>query len=389
MTPTPSPRRLLLSAGVAILCFAARVWAAPTLPLELRLETVVVPVRINGGPTLHCILDTGMPTGVFLMDPETAAACELKPVGQAQVRGAGAGTVPASIAMGAEVQVGSIRLSDQRVIALNERGPLAHLGVDGAIGTSLFSRYVVQFDFDQGHVAFLDPQHFEADAAGQPIPLTFVNTKPVMEAVWNRASGEAVNVQLMIDTGASAALVLNPPSHEQLVAPPDAIPAHLGAGVGGDVTGVLGRIHQLRVGTQTLNDLVVGFADTPADIGHGTIGMEALRRFLLTIDYPHQRLLLKPNASHRDPFEATLTGLAAKPNTAGEVLVHGVMRDSPAADAGLQVGDKIITIDDRPVDFPGFRQVIESLVQPGQVIQIGLERDHESVATQLTLRRLL
>ena len=42
---------------------------------------------------------------------------------------------------------------------------------------------------------------------------------------------------------------------------------------------------------------------------NGNVGYELLKRFSLVVDYPHQRLLLRPNQQFRDAFEHDMCGI--------------------------------------------------------------------------------
>ena len=147
------------------------------IPLKLILQTVIVPVRVNEREVVNCILDTGMPEGLFLMRPETGKQCKLSYVGPVNVSGAGPDAKTAKMAMGIELGVGDLEFKNERVIVLDEAGPLAHIGVDGAIGASIFNRYIVELDFDKKTLSLFSPDDFEVGRAGSIVALEIDNTK--------------------------------------------------------------------------------------------------------------------------------------------------------------------------------------------------------------------
>jgi C-terminal processing protease CtpA/Prc len=83
----------------------------------------------------------------------------------------------------------------------------------------------------------------------------------------------------------------------------------------------------------------------------GSIGGEILRRFEVIIDYPHQKLYLKPNRYLKDPIYYNRAGLeivAPMPDFP-YFLVGQIERGSPADLAGLKPQDQLVSINGAPV----------------------------------------
>lgn len=357
------------------------------LNLQQRLQTVVIPVNINKKQIANCILDTGMPQGLFLMRPSLAAKCEFNYLGNANVQGTGSGSMQASVAGDVSLQVETVEWTNQRAIVLTDPGLLAHLGVDGAIGNTVFSQFIVQFDFDNQKVSFFTPENFDASELGKAIPLDIRNTKPYLKAMaaWD---GKQVPVELLLDTGANQGLSINPSPNNSFQPPRPVISTHVGSGVGGDVMGSIGRIDSLQLGAFKLKEVTASFPEQ-GDSEGGTLGMEILNRFLVTIDYPNQRLFLEPNESFEKPFEFTMSGLSIKPDENGRPRVHSILDPSPAKEAGLEIGDTILSVDDRELTFAEFTQRNSEFRTPGRVIKIVYERKGRQHTVKLKLRRLL
>ena len=164
-------RELLALAAIAA---AAQAWAQPatrnTPVLQISVDTiarmVIVPVRIDDSRVLRCVLDTGMPEGVFLFDPAVGDELGLAYVATAAVKGSGPARRTASIALGSTLRLGDIELANERVIVLDKPSKLAGMGADGAIGASVFKRYVVEMDFESSSVSLYDPESFDAAESG-------------------------------------------------------------------------------------------------------------------------------------------------------------------------------------------------------------------------------
>lgn len=68
------------------------------------------------------------------------------------------------------------------------------------------------------------------------------------------------------------------------------------------------------------------------------------------------------------------------------VLVGGTTPDSPAEQAGIREGDRLMTWNDQPV--PDIRSWMRFLAagKPGDVVNVGVQRDGKIVPTKVTLR---
>ena len=359
------------------------------IPFEYELDKVIVPVEVNGKKTVRLILDTGMPEGIFLMKPGAADDMELSYVGaNVMLRGAGPGTSSAKMAMDAELKLAGIAFSGQRVIVLNEEGPLSRTEWDGAIGASVFNRFVVEIDVEKEMLRLYDPKAFDAGMAGSAIDLTLTRTKPHIQAAVNIEGVKEVPILAIIDTGASAGLVIS--TARGWVAPANSIDAVLGSGVGGDVEGAVARAYSLSVGATKLKDIVVYFnrGEMPGD-KEALIGMGVLNRFHVTFDYTAKKMFLKPNGRYEEPFEFNMTGLSVRPAKDGALEVVGVIKGSPASDAGVKKGDKVVSIDGKKVSYSDFAKIIEEIRKPGIKIEVEFERGGKTFSRSLVSRRLI
>jgi len=91
------------------------------------------------------------------------------------------------------------------------------------------------------------------------------------------------------------------------------------------------------------------------------------------------------------PYEFPFAGLLPLRPLAGkpaELVVRFVYPDSPAAKAGIQAGDKVVTLAGQ--DVKSYEDAIERLKnrEPGEKIAIGLEREGQPVTAEIELTRL-
>ena len=121
------------------------------VPLEAGLGVWIVPVSVNGHLG-RFLLDTG--ASVVVVGPTLAATAGLTPIGgreaiELQTLG---GRTRGPSAVAASLEVGSAVLRDVPVV-LHEPGP----GVDGILGNTFLSRYLVTVDADRRQLALRMP----------------------------------------------------------------------------------------------------------------------------------------------------------------------------------------------------------------------------------------
>ena len=198
-------------------------------------------------------------------------------------------------------------------------------------------------------------------------------------------------------------------------------------GGGGGLAGLLtGGLNQVEIATMTLGDVtakkvaavvmdhptVKAISDAFAE-EHGTIdgivGFPFFARFATTVDYQKKELSLSPREYKPGNYIEDLTkSLTEAGENAGQAKVVGpaglwgfalkklkaddepgvtvgeVYEGTPAAKAGLKVGDRVLTIDGRWSDSLGDAHVAVSLVKPGRKADVTLTRDGKPLTISIT-----
>src|SRR4029078_8452071 len=188
-----------------------------------------------------------------------------------------------------------------------------------------------------------------------------------------------VTGQFLVDSGARMALALNTPvvnEHDLLKTNPPPPRATVGRGVGGPLVHHVSRVRALRFGDVTIDQPVATMSQersgvfSSADFA-GLIGAEVLRRHHLFIDYPHKRLIFeKPDGApdgQPGPYEFDMSGLFIATQGADykTVVVESVTANSPAADAGVKVGDRLESVDGKPIADYSLDALREHWKRPG------------------------
>lgn len=345
----------LLTLTLPLMAHADDAALPQTFPLSIRLGHLWIDGTLNNKPA-HFILDTG--AGTLLVTPEAARRCGIAEEKQT-VTVSGAEQTAARRILVDSVGVGGALLRRQGGVVLALPEQLA--GCDGLLGFPFFARFAVTIDYARSRCTIsrdgasaAPPESFSGDSAGGGIwlPLTFNRSDPEIDGTMDDAP-----VRLRIDTGDGGAAMLYAPYVEKRKLRDHYTPriqTITGRGIGGLVYGDIVRVPTLTLGTKAGQTVVLrrvlvelsrqtegGFF---SDQESGQIGAEILKRFTVTFDYPHNRVHLTPNASLDAPFVGNRAGMSVDEQQ-GRYVVVAVTPESPAAHAGIQDGDEILSVD--------------------------------------------
>jgi hypothetical protein len=239
------------------------------------------------------------------------------------------------------------------------------------------------------------PGSWEPPAGAAVIPLADGHPGPTIEARVVVEGGQPVKASLVVDLGASHAVSLLEGGPGGITAPARGIATTIGRGLGGPITGRVGRIRSLELGGLALHDVVATFPDKEfrsqrgMGTGDGNLGNGALCRFNVTLDYAGGRMALLPSRRAEEPFEWDMSGMLAEPNGEGTVKVREVLDSSPAAEAGVKKDDVVVKIAGQPVDGGSYYDLREKLRKDGDTVVVDLRRGKKPVEVFLKLRRLI
>jgi S1-C subfamily serine protease len=108
------------------------------------------------------------------------------------------------------------------------------------------------------------------------------------------------------------------------------------------------------------------------------------------LDYPHDRLILDQFEQPNVP-EADMSGITweSQPPDHNELTVVRVQDNSPAAEAGMEVGDVLVSLNDQPAAEIRQWQLTEALKRPGDEVKLVVRRGDKEFVVRIVLRRLI
>ncbi len=363
--------------------------ASVTLPFRLLNNHIYVSVMVNGKGPYTFIVDTG---GHCLISPQLVAELGLKIVGATAMSGAGTKTTAGGFTHVDEIALGAVRMRDQLGFAAPIYAPAVEgISVDGMVGFEMFRRFAVQIDYGRDLLIITDPTRFDPTGAGTAIPFVFYDHLPMV-----RGSLADLPARFDIDTGSRSELDITGPfvaAHELRARFSKGVSAVTGWGMGGPSRSYVVRLPSLTLGGVQVSSPVAGLSeDKGGSISdpnyEANIGSGLLKRFVVTFDYAHQMMYLRPIAP--PPVDAgrfDRSGLWINSGPDGYVVTD-VAANGPAERAGIQVGDVITRLDGTPSRFDGLSDVRTLLrARPaGTRIELEVKHGNETRKTALVLR---
>ncbi|MGH6872245.1 MAG: aspartyl protease family protein [Rhizomicrobium sp.] len=360
-----------------------------SFPFQLINNHIYANVAVNGKPFTF-IFDTG---GANLVTPATAKALGVAVKGQFEANGAGSGHMDAGFTRVDSLQLGKATIKNQifAVIPLDQMSPVEGVAMPGMVGFETFRRFVTRVDYGTGTLTLIDPKFFDPKDAGAPVPFVFDGNTIEAPAVYDGVKGT-----FTIDTGSRASLTLNAPYAKTNHFDSKGVAMVTGWGIGGPSHSLAMRGDTLTVGPYTIDRPVVevstdkggAFADNSQS---GNIGAGVLKRWIVTLDYDHQTMYVKPATNavgDLDTFDRA--GMWFNQSADGYTVVD-VTHGAPAEAAGIKIGDTIVAVDGKPATSLPLYEMRKRLRDeaPGTTVTFKVKDKSGTHDDKVTLRDLI
>ena len=284
-----SMKRLSLVLAAMIVSSASGAVTEPlvVVPFKKDGQLLVIEARINGSEPAIFVIDSGASHTVF--DPKFARQLGLEVQSAAPTTGTGVGDVSKSITKPVRITLSGFTfdLPEPWVIDLS-KAPLP-AGTMGLLGAEIFKSHVVKIDPGASSVSIFDPAS-SPDAKGASVPLIVDGDKLFLEAVLEAPAGKTVTHKLRIDTGSESSI------NDEVVQQSEEVrTSTLGGGLGESFKSHSGVFTSVKLGPYVIKHVWGPGGPRPS------IGMEILRRFVVTFDAPHGRIYLEPTPQLDEP----------------------------------------------------------------------------------------
>jgi hypothetical protein len=375
------------------------------IPFDYINNFIVVSVRLNDVLPLRFIFDTGA-ENTLITQHEITDLMKVSYHRRIPLLGADMRTrLYAYLALGMTLQLGEHLILQNRSLLVLEEDyfrfqEIAGVDVQGIIGSDILRRFVVRIDYRRRRITLYDPSAY--DAPGENFTrhgIEFYRSKPYITATTHLPGGVKKPLKYLLDTGAALALLLHTNKDSSFQLPSQVVRANIGMGLGGFLEGYVGRIPGLTIDEYLLSEVVTSFQDMGelADSSFlnqrdGIIGNQLLERFDLIIDYPFERLYLKPTRRMAEKFVYDRSGITLVASGANlhTLVVSQVSEGSPAAEAGTKPGDILRGFNGMPAVFLDLAGVSRKLRgRPGKKIRLTLLRDGEKIKVAFQLREII
>jgi hypothetical protein len=378
---------------------SVRLTAPVTLPFELVIRHIVLPVTINGSRPLSFVLDTG--AKAVIVDLGRAKELGLSLSGEIRAGGVGSELTTGQFVKNAECRLPGLADFAQPVTLALTFGRLTKRfghDFDGVIGTDFIRQFVVELDYASRVIKLHDRETFVYSGPGESVPARMnASSHPVVEAEVTPVGRDRVAGRFVIDVGSGGALALHSPfvTEHGLPGPGVKTIRALGiGGAGGASSGRLGRIAALKIGRFTLaNPTTIFSQDTAGAFANsaiqGNIGQQIMSRFKVFLDLSRERILFEPLSRFSDPFDRAISGISLMAEGADykTFRVDEVLEDSPASEAGLQPNDVIAAIDGRAATDLTLTAVLE-LFDRSASYALTVQRGDRTLQLKLSPRQL-
>lgn len=371
------------------------------IPIEVYNNLVVVPVILNDALPLKFVVDTGVRTAI-LTEKSFSDILNLPYSRRYTISGPGGEKlVDAYVTNNVTLELPGVVGRGHALLVLEDDylELRNYLGTDvhGILGYELFSRFIVKIDYAKKLLTLMHPSRFHKRKRYQTIPIRVEDTKPYITTPVVLADGTQFTAKLLVDSGASHGLLLDPETDDRIHVPSHYVSSVIGRGIGGEITGKIGRVQAIHLGDYRLENAIASFPDPNSYFDslkatsterNGSVGGETLSRFTVIFNFPKEEMYLKKNSAFKKPFHYNLSGITVKAKgVALDVFEITSVRDQSAASkAGISEGDRILSVNGISTSLISLNYINAVFNhRPGKRISLMIERNGQRLRKDFRL----
>ena len=279
--------------------------------------------------------------------------------------------------------------------------------VHGIIGYDLFNNFAVEVNYLTKKLFLYDVDVFNAKferlakhRLWHRYPIILQDKKPYINVkLRHKKNAPLVALRLLIDSGSSNAFSLYEGTNDAIKIPKATINTLIGVGFSGNVHGLLGRVQEMKLGDFTFEKPVIAYPDSQAireafflGARNGSLGAEVLRRFKMIFNYQKGYVLMRKNRNYKSRYDYKFSGIEINTPIPDFPLyvVSQIREDSPADRKGVEKGDIIKRINDKPSAKMKYNEVLGYFQKrKGSTLKIEVQRDSVYKRFRLKLKNTL
>jgi hypothetical protein len=393
-------RRLLYCALLIIACLRAVAQEEFVEPskfltkfpfIQMTGGVVIMQARFDTfSDTLNFILDTG--SGGISLDSTTADYFKVKGTpSNRTIRGI-AGIRNVSFLNNRKLHLPGLTV-DSLNFHINDYSILTAVygeKIDGIIGYSVLSRYVIKINYDSSSIEFWTRGSYRYPRGGfllRPI----INSTPVQQL--RVKDGKTITARFLYDMGAGLNMMLSTDflKDSSLLDKKRKLYAKEAEGLGGKVDMAMTVIKEVKLGPYKFKNVpVYVFNDTFNITSYpflaGLLGNDILRRFNVILNYDRRDIHLIPNTHFNEPFDYSYTGIELY-YIDGKIIIGDVAKGSPAEVAGVKEDDVVVAVNK---NFSQNLQQYKAAIQStGDRLLLIVQRDGQLIEFNMKVKSIL
>jgi len=369
-----------------------------SIPFKFINNLIFIPIKVNG-VELNFLMDSGVEETI-LFSMEEKKEVSFSNVEKITLRGLGSEeSIEGLKSTNNTLEIKGLKSSNHLLyIVLDQSFNLSsHIGipVNGIIGYGFLKTNLVEINYEKKRITVRTFTSYVFPLSRNDGTISNFNTLVILNS-------NEIPVKLLIDIGNSDAIWLFENESKGIKIPKKNFEDYLGKGFSGDVEGKRAQISMFKLSKFEFRNPIVAFPDSTSIKNvrmvkerSGSVGSEILKRFSIVFDYPNQKMFVRKNNNFNAPFSYNKSGveiqhdgmqwvqetvrLETVPIRIGDAvdarnsimnndfkykfqlkpiyIIANVRKNSPAAISGLQKGDIIVKINDKP----GYQFTLEKI----------------------------
>jgi hypothetical protein len=315
---------------------------------QLTGGIIIMQAKLGAFPdTLNFILDSGS-SGISL-DSTTADYLKLVPTPTDRTIRGIAGIHKVSFLFNQQLNFPGLTIDSLNFHINNYAILTAVYGerIDGIIGYSVLSRYIMMLDYDSMKVSFNTIGTIRYPRGGY---LLKPSINQLVAQPLRVRDEKTISSRFLYDMGAGVCMLFS----RDFIADSSFTDKHRkhwvkqGEGLGGKLDMELTVIKEVRIGPYRFHRVPVYIFDDENNVTSypymgGLIGNDILRRFNVILNYHKSDIYLIPNTHFAEPFDYSYSGVELY-LIDGIITAGDIAKGSPAEEAGLMEGDQVLAI---------------------------------------------